>query len=184
MKTLILYVLGRCAAWRPSHDRDDYLDENTDLVEGYFNDGKIWAALSVAMVEFQRTVFSVKLPTWFRKSGRLWGGMLIGAIYNGLLLWTDTGSGFLTLTLVALVAALPSLVFGLVSGRIRGTQSSYGFRFDAVAYTVSISFFMWVAASYAAGWPGFAVGLLCMAIAVLLMVPAINVAQEANTQAR
>ena len=106
------------ARWQPEAERQDFQDENLDIVEGYVGDGRILTGLSVALFEWRRGAWSVGLPGWVLSDGanrpeRLVLGVGFGLGY-GLVVVPLAGPA--TGSLVSLVGLVSGLIYGLVGG--------------------------------------------------------------------
>lgn len=172
MNRLIRTLIQRSAQWRPEAERDDYVDENLDLLDAYIDDGHSLAALRLAAIEFVRTAASFGVPTWWVKPGRpeLAASWTLGFLYFALITAHDSGATFIGLSLGAMIAAPVCACISLISGRVRGLTTPSGRRFDNSAYMLSSTLVMWVIATTTAGWLGWAFGLAGFVIALVPVV--------------
>ncbi len=107
-------LIQRAARWRPANERQDFEDENLDLIEGYVADGRKLAALTMALFEFRRGVWSLGLPTWLLADDnpiRLMTFGLVSGLSIGLVGGLVFGLG---------VGIVGGLVFGIGVGLVSG----------------------------------------------------------------
>jgi hypothetical protein len=114
-------LIATAAKWYPENERQDFIDEMSDLVDCYQTDGRHLRALGVGINEWRKAAISHGLPTWLHseQSDRAASGVAYGVAFG-----VARGSAF-------------GVVFGVVFGVAFGVafEAAFGAAFG-VAYRV------------------------------------------------
>jgi len=160
-------LVEQAARWHPAGERQDYIDENLDVLGGFVADGRSLTALRIAAFDYARAALTLGVPAWVRHSNaELVGAWIVGALYFALIVIADSGLAFISLSFGAMLGAPICLSVGFVFGRRQGIVTPSGRRFDRVAYSVSMSIVLWAIASLTAGLVGWTFGLAGFVVAV------------------
>ena len=116
-------LVRRAARLRPESDRQDFEDENLDIVSSYIADGLNFTALTLGLNELLRSSISWGLPTWLLTEDRRRPEMLVLAVVFGPLAGLGFGVGFgiasgLTMgVFAALFGGIGLAVYGSMTAR-------------------------------------------------------------------
>ena len=113
-------LIQLAATWYPENERQDFIDENTDIFEGYADEGRHVTALTRATLQLGHSAINQRIPSYLQSEQSIHlGTQLVFGLVYGLVLGLNFG-------LMSLPAPQPViwLVFVLGFGLVYGLAVS------------------------------------------------------------
>lgn len=91
---LAYWFIGKAAAWHPADERRDFIDETTDYIDSFLDDGMRLSAATIAASEYLSAALSLGVPAWLHRATSEADAKVASAVCGGLYGLVLTQSGF------------------------------------------------------------------------------------------